>query len=107
MQLLRILRQVKHEHHGTGFGSPGSDWIYMYLSGQEIWCISLQNDTVKRDTAESVASLCGPQVGDQGCEAHIQVWELCQEGLDQSIAVCETVPGKQKKAGRRNRGLNI
>lgn len=66
--------------------------VNQYLSGQEIWCICLQHNAVKRDLTDRVSSLHRSEVGDQGCEAHIQVGKLCQEWLDHWITVCETVP---------------
>lgn len=65
----------------------------MHLSWQEIRCVRLQHDAVQRDLADSVSGLSGLEVGYQGGEAHIQVWELSEEGLNHWIAVCETVSG--------------
>lgn len=53
-----------------------------YPSGQEIRCVRLQHNSAERNLADCTAGLRGFGVGYQRCEAHIQVWELCQEGFD-------------------------
>lgn len=64
------------------------------LSGQEVRCICFQHDAIQRDATQSISSLCGFLVGDQGRETHVQVWKLGQQGLNHSVTVGETVPGK-------------
>lgn len=67
-----------------------------YMSWQEERRISLQHNAIQGDVAESISNFCSLHIGDQGCEAHIQVGKLSQERLDHLIAVCETVPGNHR-----------
>lgn len=66
------------------------------MSWQEERRISLQHNAIQGDVAESISNFCSLHIGDQGCEAHIQVGKLSQERLDHLIAVSETVPGNHR-----------
>lgn len=72
----------------------GRLWSWTCLSGQEVRCIRFQHDAIQRDATQSISSLCGFLVGDQGRETHVQVWKFRQQGLNHSVTVGETVPGK-------------
>lgn len=70
--------------------------VCVYLSGQEIGCVCLQEDAVEGDLADRVTSLVCPRVGDESREAHTQVGKLLQEGLDHWVTVGETVSVEKK-----------
>ena len=83
----------------------------LYLSGEEVWSVGLQDDAVQGDPPDRVPGLGGPLVGDQRREAHAEVGELFQERLDHRVAVGETVPAAQRREmnqqGQRGRLTNL
>ena len=81
----------------SGIGKVKKWYWKIYLSGEEVWSVGLQDDAVQGDPPDRVPGLGGPLVGDQRREAHAEVGELFQERLDHRVAVGETVPAAQRR----------